>query len=458
MKLSDVATALSQTLTIPDKKIGSFTIDSRKVANNDVFVAFEGQQVNGVNYIPAAIQQGASAVIFARKHRSALTSRLKHIAYFEVEDSQESLALIAKYWRQKFTGRIVGITGSSGKTTVKELLASICQTVGPTLATSGNYNNEIGLPLTITKLMAMHQFGILEMGAGKIGDIKYLAELACPNISLVNNIMPAHIEYFKDLKTIAKTKGEIYKALPQDGVAILNKDCEFYEYFCSINSAKDLMTFSMQDSSALVTVKNLRHSSHGQMGSEFELQIGHEQILVRLPLLGAHNVSNALAAATCAHALGISILNIQQGLETYHTTAGRLKTSVLPSGGKVIDDTYNANPGSCLAALKVLAEQGEDTILVMGDMAELGDNARQFHLELGKKASSLGIQKLFAIGQFSKFLQQGFGENAFLFTDKEALSQALSQEIKKDTVVLIKGSRSAKMEDVLHKILPTEEH
>jgi UDP-N-acetylmuramoyl-tripeptide--D-alanyl-D-alanine ligase len=341
--------------------------------------------------------------------------------------------------------RVIGITGSNGKTTVKTLTASILSRHGRTHVNAGNYNNELGLPLTLLAMPQDTQFAVLEMGAGKPGDIAYLAAIARPDIGLVNTIAPAHLERMGSVEGVAETKGALYQALPVDGVAIINADDAFASFFTGLAGSRRQLRFGL-DHKADIGADILDQRVDG---SHFVLSTPHGDAEVQLPLAGRHNIANALAAAAIALALEVPLDTIVEGLEQVPGVAGRLQFERIPGGWTLIDDSYNANPGSVGAAIDTLALADGERWLVLGDMAELGENAAALHAGIGERAHQRGIDRLFAVGPLSAAAIKAFGERGEHFADKAALTAALKQHLHGGVTCLIKGSRSSGMDQVV---------
>jgi UDP-N-acetylmuramoyl-tripeptide--D-alanyl-D-alanine ligase len=344
---------------------------------------------------------------------------------------------------------VVGITGSNGKTTVKTLTASILQRHGRTHSNAGNFNNEIGLPLSLLSMPQDSQYAVMEMGAGKPGDIAYLAAIARPEVGLVNNIAPAHLERMRTLEGVAETKGALYQALPADGAAIINADDAFADFFAGLAGSRRVLRFGF-GAKADVRAEDIVMEPER---STFTLVTPAGAQAVQLPLPGRHNVGNALAAAAIAHALDVPLAEIVEGLQNAPTVGGRLRRQVAAGGWSVIDDSYNANPGSTGAAIATLALQPGERWLVLGDMAELGSGAAAMHAQIGKQAHDAGIEKLFAVGPLSAHAAQAFGADARHFATQAELIAALRTQLHAGVSVLVKGSRSAGMENVVAALL-----
>jgi UDP-N-acetylmuramoyl-tripeptide--D-alanyl-D-alanine ligase len=462
MMMSQVAQALDATLYGDDVMLYGVSKDTRDIHEGDLYVALKGERFDGHQFVVDATAAGAVAALVSER----LENESSELPQVQVADTQLALGQLAAYWRQNWgqqnTNRMVGITGSNGKTSVKEMCSKIlCDYAGAelVLATQGNLNNEIGLPMTLLELREQHQFAVIEMGANHVGEIDYLSNIAKPDVALVNNVGPAHLEGFGSLQNIAKAKAEIYNGLSEDGVAIINFDDEFSAYWqdcCSaISTIGKVITFSMKDASADVYAKQLDDNCYQLILQGCCVEEHAEQCAeLRLQVPGKHNVMNALAATAATYSLGIPLSSIAASLSAFENIKGRLTAITAVQGYQVIDDTYNANPLSVSAAIDVLADMpAEQTVLVLGDMAELGEDAERLHSLMGEKAKDAGIQRLYATGKFSVNTVRAFGENGFYFEDKEQLISDLQKTLTGSEVVLIKGSRSAAMEEVVERIL-----
>lgn len=450
MKLSTIAKEIKGTLHGPDCELSEIAIDSRKVQGTEVFVAIKGENHDGHDFILQAIEKGAKAVIASRFVESALT---KNISFLQVEDTTKALGDIAAFWRRCYPIPAVGITGSCGKTTVKGMTEAICQQQGKTLATKGNFNNHVGLPLTLLRLDDSYQFAVIEMGASHIGEISYLGKIAQPNISLITNVNPAHLQGFGSLEGIAKAKGEIYDILPPNGIAVLNSEEPFSQSWQSVIGKRQVITFGL-NSKADVWASDIElQPFHVQ----FTLHIRQQFQRVKINIPGQHTVMNALAASASGHALGIAISNIVKGLEAFQGVPGRLRRFKGLGGAWIIDDSYNANPGSMNAALDVLARCQGKKFFVMGDMAELGENAINYHSQIGQNAQQMGIDHLLAVGKLSEHAVNAFGKGAKHYPNKDALVSELKNMLSSSDVILVKGSRSSGMEFVSNALTIHEE-
>lgn len=436
-------TKLCQMVGIPfrgeDVIVKGVSSDTRTIKPGDLFVALVGQNFDGHDFIEEARARGAVAVMISRPVKTTLP-------VIQVSDTLLGLGQLARAYRKIFTGTMVAITGSSGKTTVKEMTANIFRQEGETLATQGNLNNAIGVPLTLLRLNSNYRYAVIEMGANHSGEIAYTMKIAAPHISLINNIAPAHLEGFGSIEGVARAKGEIYQELPKDGVAIINLDDKFADSWDRFLNDQRRVTFGITDR-ADIFATDLQ--CDGENRYQFKLHTPIGNVEVKLPFAGKHNVANALAATAATYAAGISLSNIKKGLETVPSTKGRLIQLRGKNGIRLIDDTYNANPGSVKAAMEVLAHYTGQRVLVLGDLGELGEYAEHYHREIGEQARKLGIQNLYACGKLTQLTVNAFGDDAHHFADKQALIEALIKQLRPEATVLVKGSRSAKMEQIV---------
>ena len=436
MHLSQAATLLQCDAPQSDIEFRGITSDSRQIVPGMLFAALSGHHVDGHDYIQQAVDRGAVAVLVSRSVSSSLP-------VLQVADVLTALGTLAGHWRGECPAKVIGITGSNGKTTVKEMVASILRQNGAVLATKGNFNNELGLPLTLFQLDKSHDYAVLEMGASNPGDIAYLAGIAQPEIGLITNIGPAHLRGFINMEGVARAKGELFAALPAEGTAIVNAAEPWVELWKSINNAGRIYYFNGEGENAI----RLRHEADEVL---IISQVG--EFSLRLPLPGQHNLTNALAATAVCLALDIPLESIKAGLESVMPVPGRLSLRQASAGWTVIDDTYNANPASLYAALQVLSNQSGEPWLVMGDMKELGADSRKMHAELGDAARSLGVKRLFALGEASAAAVDAFGADASHFSNRDGLIEALRTELRPGVACLVKGSRSMGMEHVVEAI------
>jgi UDP-N-acetylmuramoyl-tripeptide--D-alanyl-D-alanine ligase len=443
MMLSEIAKVLNGRMLGEDVLVHSVGSDSRNIEKKQLFVGIKGGKFDGNAYATEAVNQGAAAVLVSDENTKARPAVV-------VQNTLTSLGLLAKHWRNQFDIPLVAVTGSNGKTTVKEMIASILSTSGSriALATQGNLNNDIGMPMTLLKIRKAHTFAVIEMGMSHLGEIDYLTRIAQPTVAVITNAGTAHIGEVGSRDNIAKAKGEIFAGLKEDGIAIINADDDFADYWKSLNKNRKVMTFGLEKAADV----SARYKIIGNL-TEIKLKTPSGEIEFKLSVLGAHNIHNALAASAVAVALGVSNEDIAKGLAVFGAVKGRLNWLQGIHHSVVIDDTYNANPDSMKAAIDVLANQKNAQIFVMGDMGELGADAAKMHAEVGAYAKQKGVHSLLALGENSAFAVQAFGKNATHYASLQALLDAASSLIKNDSTVLVKGSRFMQMERVVNQLV-----
>ena len=427
--------------------------DSRQLKAGDLFVALKGPNFDAHDYVAQAAEQGAVAAIVEKQIACDLPQLI-------VADTRLALGQLASFWRSQFQGKVIGITGSNGKTTVKEMLARIMGQKGAVLATEGNLNNDIGVPLMLLRLKPeQHNVAVMEMGANHAGEIAYLTSLVQPDVAVITNAAAAHLEGFGSVEDVARAKGEIWQGLRENGTAIVNLDDDFADYWRELVVDHQSMGFGMLPSADVRLGEGGVHweISGNVYKSNFNLQTPVGSIDIALSLAGKHNVMNALAAAASAIAAGASLVDVQAGLESMAPVKGRLEPKTTRFGQLIIDDSYNANPHSLRAAIDVLLQAEGEKILVMGDMAELGSEADELHYEIGAEARHKGVDQLLACGCHCQEAVKGFGEGAVCFDSQESLTECLltmlSEPQHKAAVLLVKGSRSAAMEKVVNVLV-----
>lgn len=430
-----------------DVLVDTLTNDTRALMPGSLYVALRGERFDGHDFAYDAAMRNAGALLVEH----AVAVELPQVV---VADTQLALASIASSLQRDRAARVIAITGSNGKTSVKTLVQSILQEAGTSYANPGNRNNEIGLPLAVIDAPDDADFAIYEMGAGKPGDIAYLTGIVTPHVALVNNVASAHLERLGSLWGVAETKGAIYAALPADGVAVINADDAFAEYFSGVATGKRVLRFGL-DASADVGARDLRTDADG---SRFTLSTPQGEVAVSLPLPGRHNVLNALAAASLALACGVSPATIARGLAATRPVPGRQVARTLANGAVLIDDSYNANPGSLAAAIDTLAAAGSDAWLVLGDMRELGAEGEALHADAGRRAKAAGIGRLYTLGPLSAAATLAFGEGARGFESHAALAEALLADLQhaaqpQKLRCLVKGSRGSAMERIVSALL-----
>jgi len=455
LNLAELAQRCGAVTPTDNVSFTSVTTDSRKAQKGDLFVALRGEKFDGHDFVEQLTRQGICAAVVERKLPSALPQLV-------VNNTLTALGQIAALNREQFKGTLIAVTGSSGKTTVKQMIASILAEKtgepGRVLATKGNLNNHIGVPLMLLQITDQHQYAVIEMGASAVGEIAYLAEMARPQVSVVNNVGTAHVSGFGSVDNIAKGKGEIYQFLDAKGIAVINLDDTYSATWLKQTAKHKQLTFSVNKKADMMAKNISRNKSREHSGCfTFELVCNKGTSVVHLPLIGEHNVANALAAAACCLALDIELSVIKRGLESVVNVAGRMQIKNGIKGSRLIDDTYNANPASVRAAIDALSSMTSSTdgngLLILGDMAELGEHAEQLHRDIGNYAKQKGIKRLFTVGNVSLVAAQAFGEGAQHFMNKDAVITACRNFLQKDAVVLVKGSRSSGMEDVVNGLL-----
>jgi UDP-N-acetylmuramoyl-tripeptide--D-alanyl-D-alanine ligase len=440
MTLAEIAKRCNGRLVGKDVAIKTIQRDSRAATNGDLFLALKGERFDAHDFVPQVVGK-ASAALVSREVACDLPQVV-------VDDVRLALGRLAASWRADFKKPVIALTGSNGKTTLKEMLTAILSQVGNTLATEGNLNNDIGVPLTLLRLRPEHDFAVIEMGANHFGEIEYLTHLVNPNVAVLNNAGAAHLEGFGDIAGVARAKGEIFQGLVVNGTAILNADDEYFSYWQGITTTFKTLSFGLTNAADI---------KGNLVGNQLAVSTPQGSIQVTLNLLGRHNALNALAAIAGALAIGIALNKIKQGLEQLKPVKGRLASFRTAQGTWLIDDTYNANPSSMEAALKVLADLSGRKIFILGDMGELGADSVQLHEHIGQLAKSLGIQQLYGLGSKSTQACHAFGTPNTGFTDLELLLEAIdAQQLDNNTVILIKGSRSAKMERVVAALMQAQ--
>ncbi len=444
VSLQVLTRVLNAELIGADAKIDRVTTDTRKVEAGGLFIALKGEKFDAHEFAADAIAAGAAALVVSKRLPV-------DVPQLVVADTRIALGQLGAWVRQQVPARVVGLTGSSGKTSVKEMAAAILRQCGNVLYTAGNFNNDIGVPLTLLRLTAEHDFAVIEMGANHLGEIAYTTDLARPETALVNNLSAAHLEGFGSLAGVAQAKGEIYEGLPANGIAILNADSNDWPHWQRHLANKIVWRFSPEaaaDVDFYVTDVKL-----SPLKTEFTLHTPQGNVGVLLPLPGRHNIANALAASALALSVGATLDAVCEGLSTLQAVPGRLFPIALSEGKTLLDDSYNANVGSMTAAAQTLAEMPGYRVMALGDMAELGAETENCHRQVGEAIREAGIDKVFTIGHASRVISDvsGCGEH---LQDKAALTARLTSLLSEHAVItiLIKGSRSAAMEQVVRAL------
>ena len=447
--------------------IKGVSTDTRSLAPKDVFIALVGPNFNGHDYIHTAIEKGAAAVIVSEEIPAL------EIPILKVADTRIALGQLGAAVKAKVAPKTIAITGSSGKTTVKEMVNAILSTRGKVLATKGNFNNDIGVPLTLLNLNETHDYAVIEMGANHQGEIEYTCSLVKPDVATIINASPAHIEGFGSLFGVARAKSEIIKSLPHEAVAILNHDSQFFEFWQGKSNTQQILTFSYETEKGDFHATKVSVNSEGCAEFELVTPIGKVPIKLRVP--GVHNAGNAVLSAALAISVGANLSNVQQGLFAMQSVAGRLAVKQLNTQIKVLDDTYNANVGSVKAAIDLLASFAGFRVFVFGDMGELGDQAPMYHQQIGEYAANHNVDAMISAGPLSAHASGAMNDKGMACENTESAFNALialinplvlpsthvdlkKPEDKKNiapltpVTILIKGSRSARMEKVLNAL------
>ena len=435
LRLSELARVLGVAVHGTDAPITGLAIDSRAVTSGDLFVAIRGDRVDGNDFIEEAVARGAAAVVSSQ----TLSDAIPHLT---MNDSGAACAAFGRMARESFDGVVTGITGSAGKTTAKAFLTAICACTDRTVATDGNQNNELGVPLTLAKLLSAPKFGVVEMGAAQIGDIAYLKSMALPQIVVLLNALEAHVGRFGSFDNIVATKGEILDELSPSSVAVLNADQSNFALWSNRAQPARIISFGW---TTAADVRVVSERSNGFAGSQVELDLNGSRVSVRLFVPGKAGVTNALAAAAAAIGLGIGVDKIVEGLESVKPVAGRGNTVSLRDGVMLIDDSYNASPSSVIAALDVLSNSKTPRTAVLADMLELGDEAVSYHQQVGRYISKLGIERVITVGELSRYIGDHCSPQSIYFQDADALLRACPNFSKNETV-LVKGSRGMRLD------------
>ena len=446
MQLSEAAAMLGVPFAGTDAEVLRVCTDSRSIQPGDLFIALRGEKFDGGAFAAQALRQGAAGVVLDTAQAPELAAAIR------VDDTRLALGRLAAAWRRRFAIPVVAITGSNGKTTVKEMLAAILRVEtgsdAAVLKTEGNLNNDIGLPLMLLRLRGTHQFAVLEMGMNHAGEIDTLTRLARPDVALVNNAMTAHVGFLGSIENIARAKGEIFNGLTDAGIAVFNADDPHAGLWREFNARRCVVDFGIRQPASV-----RGHYQPRDFGSTLAVTLPHACLEIALQVPGEHNAMNALAAAAAAFALDVSLRSIDVGLSGFTGVKGRLQRKPALHGSTFLDDTYNANPDSVKAALAVLARQPGRKVLVLGDMGELGADAVAMHAQIGQAARAAGVDRLLALGDLSKETVAAFGAGAMHFERIQELLAELENELAPGITVLVKGSRFMQMERVVQSFM-----
>lgn len=441
LRLSEIASMSSGELRGEDVEVTGISTDTRNLHFGDLFIALEGEKFDGHKFIDDSVEQIVNGVFIHKEVVTQLPSVL-------VDDTLAGMSRWANAWRKRVDPKLVAITGSNGKTTVKQMINNILSRVGSTCATKGNLNNHIGVPLTLLTLRVDNKFAVIEMGANNFGEIDHLSSLAEPEVAVITNAGPAHLEGFGSVAGVAQAKGEIIHGIREGGTVVLNADDQYLDVWLEKSKHLNIMTFGFADHS---TVKGTINEDQ-----TLSVSVNDDVININVPLPGKHNAYNALASIAVGIAFDIDINEIKNGLENADQVHGRLQLKQGMLGATIIDDTYNANPASLQAAIEVLCSQSKEPWLVLGDMGELGEETISIHAHMGELAKAAGVKKLFGLGELAKQAVDEFGENGYFFNKHDVLSRELLNQMDENCCILIKGSRTMHMEDVVNFLIESK--
>lgn len=441
LRLSEIASMSSGELRGEDVEVTGISTDTRNLHFGDLFIALEGEKFDGHKFIDDSVEQIVNGVFIHKEVVTQLPSVL-------VDDTLAGMSRWANAWRKRVNPKLVAITGSNGKTTVKQMINNILSRVGSTCATKGNLNNHIGVPLTLLTLRVNNKFAVIEMGANNFGEIDHLSSLAEPEVAVITNAGPAHLEGFGSVAGVAQAKGEIIHGIREGGTVVLNADDQYLDVWLEKSKHLNVMTFGFADHS---TVKGTINEDQ-----TLSVSVNDDVININVPLPGKHNAYNALASIAVGIAFDIDINEIKNGLENADQVHGRLQLKQGMLGATIIDDTYNANPASLQAAIEVLCSQSKEPWLVLGDMGELGEETISIHAHMGELAKAAGVKKLFGLGELAKQAVDEFGENGYFFNKHDVLSRELLNQMDENCCILIKGSRTMHMEDVVNFLIESK--
>lgn len=443
--LSELAADCGAPLIGADRTFQGVSSDTRSLKAGEVFFALQGPRFDASEFLAAAEAAGAAGAVTPRRREGALSQIV-------VEDTQAALTRAGAAWRSRFSIPVVGVAGSNGKTTAKEMTAAILAQAGSTLATRGNLNNHIGVPLTLLGFDSTHRHAVVEIGANHPGEVAALARIARPTVALVTNAGAEHLEGFGSIEGVARAEGEIFAALEPGDVAVVNADDPFRDLWRGMTRAR-IVTFGIEQP-ADYSARDIRtEAGEGGFVTRYTLRCPIGETGITQYLAGHHNVLNALAAAAAAMAAGATLAQVASGLAAMRPVKGRLNFRLTRAGAWLIDDSYNANPSSMRAGIDVLADLPGRRWLAIGDMGELGDHARDSHIEIGAYARAHGVERLFATGPLSALAVESFGSGASWFPDAEGLARALDASLAADVRLLVKGSRSNRLERVVEALV-----
>ncbi len=443
-KLSELVKPLQANHIGKEAVFSHASIDSRTIKAGDLFVAIKGPNFDGHDFMRSAEENGAVAVLVDKEVTTSLPQ-------LRVKDTRIALGQLGALRRAQLADLpLIAVTGSCGKTTTKTMMAAILRQRGETLATEGTLNNDYGVPLTLLRLQEQHDYAVIEMGANHFGEIDYLTQMAKPNVAIITNAGPVHLEGFGNVYGVAQAKGEIFRGLIPTGTAILNADDTHFGYWQQLVFERKQVSFGESDKADYRAVDVKLNDNHRY---SFRLCCPQGEIEITLPLLGRHNVLNAVAAAAATAQVGATLTDIKQGLEAVEAVNKRLNEYRGKHNEIIIDDTYNANPAGIAAALAVLMQYPGKHIMVLGSMGELGDLTADYHYALGQTIRDMGVDSLFAVGELTLHTVNAFGNNAYHFNDQQSLMERLTPLLNQEVTLLVKGSRFMKMENIVQQLI-----
>jgi len=446
LRLHEICSLVRGEMYGEDKVISSVSIDTRALTKGALYVAIKGEQFDGHDFIQQAEAAGAGALLLNERIDSALPQVV-------VADTRLALAELAGAVRDKAQVKVCGVTGSNGKTTVKEMISAILAMQSPVLSTLGNFNNDIGVPLSLLRLEKSHEFAVIEMGANHADEIAYTSRYAKPDVVVITNVAAVHIEGFGCIDGVASAKAEIIESLSEEGVAILNADDDYFNLWRAIAGQRECLSFGLNDI-ADVRAENISNTlQNEQFISTFNLVFNEQKTSIKLALAGEHNIKNALAASAACIALGVDVAQIKQGLEQLNSVKGRMQLQATKKGYRVVNDSYNANPASLQVALEAIHANATKFWVALGEFGELGAESSEIHKEMGLQIKRAGVTRLFATGKLTKHTVDSFGDGASYYAQQGELIAAIQKEIECDVVLLVKGSRSQKMDVVVNSLI-----
>jgi UDP-N-acetylmuramoyl-tripeptide--D-alanyl-D-alanine ligase len=445
MSLSHAADTVDGILAGKDVTFNGCSTDTRTLENGNLFIALRGEHFDGHSFITSATDRGAVAALVEERKNEGLLPLLV------IKDSVKAMGMLAAHWRSEFDIPLLAITGSNGKTTVKEMVTSILGLTATVLSTKGNLNNHIGVPLTLFKLGREHKYAVIEMGANHSGEIAWLSQLAKPTVALITQCAPAHLEGFGSEDGVARAKAEIFGGMGDNGIAIVNADDKYAGFWKGTAYKHRQISFGLENTANIMATGITHDTDSGR--TSFLIHFPGETILTSIPLSGIHNVQNSIAAAACCMALDIPVLEIKAGLEKMESVAGRMQMLNIRGGSRLFDDSYNANPGSLKAGLQVLSTYKGNRCLILGDMVELGNCSAEHHRHAGELAREHGIQHLYALGDLTPYAVEGFGNGARHFTSMDDLISTVKHDLTSGSTILVKGSRVMGMERIVKSLI-----